>query len=157
VVSAIDPTIPLANAETMEAIVERSMIRLSFTMTLLGVAAVVALLLAALGLYGVVSYVVARRTSEIGVRIALGARAAEVQRLVVGRSLALAALGMLAGTSGALVLTRVLRTVLFGIGTTHPAAYVIAAGVLTVVALLASWVPARRAARVDPVVALRYD
>lgn len=153
----IDPTIPVANAETMQAVVDRSMIRLSFTMVLLGIAAAVALVLAALGLYGVISYVVARRTNEIGVRIALGARPADVQRLVVRGSLLLAAFGLGAGTLGALAFTRVLRGLLFGVGTTHAAAYVGAALLLLAVALLASWVPARRAARVDPMVAIRHE
>ncbi len=133
------------------------MARLSFTMVLLGAAATVALTLAALGLYGVVSYVVALRTNEIGVRMALGARPADVQRLVVGGSLVLALLGLGAGTLGALALTRVLRGLLYGVQPTNPLAYLAAAAILGAVAALAAYLPARRAARVDPLVALRYE
>jgi len=126
-------------------------------MVLLGVAGGVALLLAAIGLYGTISYVVARRTSEIGVRIALGAEPAAVQRLVVGGSLRLAVIGLGLGFVAALALTRVLRGLLFGVASTDPISYVGAMALLIAVALLAGWLPARRAARVDPMVALRYE
>lgn len=157
VVSEIDPAIPLANAEEMRTLVARSMSRMSFTIVLLGVAGGVALGLAAIGLYGTVSYVVARRTNEIGVRMALGARPAEVQRLVVRSSVRWTAAGVSAGLVVAFGLTRLLRGLLFGVGPTDPLSYAGAIIVLTTVALLAGWVPARRAARVDPVVALRAE
>jgi predicted permease len=156
-VAEVDPAIPLANAEEMQAIVDRSMSRLSFTMVLLGVAGGVALLLAAIGLYGTISYVVARRTNEIGVRIALGAEPSAVQRLVVSASLRLALIGLGLGFIVALVLTRVLRGLLFGVAPTDPASYAGAMALLAAVAVLAAWFPARRAARVDPMVALRTE
>src|SRR5690606_744385 len=110
-----------------------------------------------IGLYGVVAYVVARRTAEIGVRIALGARPRQVEGLVVAGSFKLVVAGLAGGTIAALLLTRLLRGLLYGVEPTHPAAYAAAALVLAGVAACASWVPARRAARVDPVVALRAE
>lgn len=157
VVDELDPAIPVANAEEMEAIVARSMSQLSFALVLLGVAAAIALALAAIGLYGVVSYVVTRRTGEIGVRVALGALPRQVEGLVVGDSLRLAAFGLAAGLAGALSLTRLLRGLLFGVEPTHPAAYLVAVALLTAVAAAASWLPARRAAKVDPIEALRVE
>lgn len=131
--------------------------RLSFTALLLDLAAAVALLLAAVGLYGVMSYVVSRRTREIGMRMALGARPDQVERLIVGKTLALVAMGLALGVFMALALTRVMRGLLFGVEPTHPAAFVAAICLLAAVALLASWLPARRAARIDPAVALRME
>jgi putative ABC transport system permease protein len=156
-VAELDPAVALANVEELRTAVDRSMGRQSFTLALLGLAAVIALALAAIGLYGVVAYVVARRTAEIGVRIALGARARQVEGFVVARSLKLVLLGLAAGTFAALLLTRLLRGLLYGVDPTHPAAYVAAALLLAGVAACASWIPARRAARVDPVVALRAE
>jgi putative ABC transport system permease protein len=156
-VAAVDPAIPLANAEEMRTIVDRSMSRLSFTMVLLGVAGATALLLAAIGLYGTISYIVARRTPEIGVRIALGAPGPAVQRLVVGASLRLTAAGLGAGMIVALMLTRLLRALLFGIGQTDLLSYAAASALLALVALAAAWVPARRATRLDPMIALRAE
>jgi ABC-type antimicrobial peptide transport system permease subunit len=141
----------------MQAIVDRSMARLSFSMMLLAIAGGVALVLAAIGLYGVVSYVVARRTNEIGVRIALGAQARQVERLVVGRALGLTIVGLAAGVAGAAASTRVLRGLLYGVTPWDPGSYAGAVVVLVVAAALAGWIPARRAARVDPAVALRVE
>ncbi|HEX7049890.1 MAG TPA: ABC transporter permease [Longimicrobiales bacterium] len=157
IVADLDPAIPLANVDEMQTIVDRSMSRQSFTLALLALAAGVALALAAIGLYGVVSYVVTRRTGEIGVRIALGAQARQVERLVVAGSLRLVLAGLVAGTGAALLLTRLLRGMLFGIEPTDPIAYIAAATLLAGVAGFASWLPARRAARVDPMVALRAE
>jgi putative ABC transport system permease protein len=156
-VNEVDPSIPIANAETMQTLVNRSMGRLSFTMLLLGIAGAVALALAAIGLYGLISYVVARRTSEIGVRIALGAQPGQVERLVVGGALRLAALGLLVGLMGAAATARVLSGLLYGVAPWDPVSYLGAVLVLGVVAGLAGWIPARRAARVDPVEALREE
>ncbi len=116
-----------------------------------------ALLLAAVGLYGMVSYVVSRRTREIGIRIAVGARPSAVSRDVVRRSLALVAGGLVAGLATAFLATRAMRGLLFGVEPTDPIAFIGAAVVLALVAGIASWIPARRAALVDPVEALRAE
>jgi ABC-type antimicrobial peptide transport system permease subunit len=156
-VNEVDKTVPLANAVEMETVVARSMSRLTFTMTLLAVAGVTALLLAAIGLYGLISYVVARRTNEIGVRLALGARPSQVEALVVRGALRLTIAGLAVGALGALAFARVLGSLLYGVAPWDPLAYLGAIFVLGVVALLAGWLPARRAAQVDPAVALRAD
>jgi len=156
-VEELDPGIPIANAEELETIVARSMSRLSFTLALIALAAGIALALAAIGLYGVISYIVTRRTGEIGVRIALGAQPRQVERLVVGDALRLVAIGLAVGVAGALVVTRLLRGFLYGVEPTHPLAYLAAATLLAAVATAASWVPARRAAKVDPMMALRVE
>lgn len=156
-VTAVDPTAPLTDARSFERILAESTARFSFTSALLNLAAFVALLLAAVGLYGVVAYVVGGRTREIGMRIAMGARPSEVQRLFVVRSLVLVGMGLAVGVGVALATTRVLEGLLFGVTPTDPVAFAGAATLLGAVALLASWIPARRAANVDPVEALRAD
>jgi predicted permease len=153
----IDPAVPVSNVRDMRGIVSRSMARLSFMMALIGIAASAALLLAAVGLYAVVSYVVTRRTSEIGVRMALGAQAAQVAGLVVGGSVRLALAGAAVGVLAALGTSRVLRNLLYGVEPTQPAVYLAAAAVLGGVAALAAYLPARRATRVNPVEALRHE
>jgi len=134
-----------------------SVARRMFTMLLLGIAGAMALVLSVVGLYGVVSYVVGQRRAEIGVRIALGARAAQVQRMVLADALRLAAIGVVLGIAGALVTTRLLRALLFEVSPTDPLTLGAAAVLLLVVGLLASLNPARRAARVDPMLALRAE
>jgi len=156
-VNQVDPTIAIANAESMRTIVNRSMGRLSFTLLLLGIAGGVALALAAIGLYGLISWVVARRTNEIGVRIALGAQTRQVELLVVGRAMKLAAAGLAIGLLGAAASSRVLGGLLYGVAPWDPVSYLGAVVVLGTVAVVAGWIPARRAARVDPVVALREE
>ncbi len=153
----VDPSIPLAGVETMATIVDRSMAQLSFAMALLAIAAATALVLAAIGLYGVVSYVVTRRTGEIGIRMALGAEPSQLARLVVSGSVKLALVGAGVGIVAALVFTRVLRGFLYGVQPTQPLAYLTAALMLGAVAALAAYLPARRAARVDPMIALRNE
>jgi predicted permease len=153
----IDPAIPLGAVQTMAEVVSRSMIRTTFAMLLLGIAAGMALLLGAVGLYGVSASVVGQREQEIGVRLALGAAGAEVARLIVGQSLRLTLAGVGAGLVVALIVTRVMRALLFEVSPTDPVTLGLVALVLVGVALLASWIPARRAARVDPMVALRAE
>jgi predicted permease len=153
----VDPSIPLAEVDAMETIVDRSMAQLSFAMVLLAIAASTALLLAAVGLYGVISYLVNRRTGEIGIRMALGAEPRQVARLVVSGSIKLALVGVSFGIVAALGFSRVLRGLLYDVQPTQPLAYLIAALVLGGVAALAAYLPARRAARVDPMIALRNE
>jgi ABC-type antimicrobial peptide transport system permease subunit len=125
--------------------------------TLLGLFGVLGLLIGGIGLYGVLAYLVTNRRREIGVRMALGADAGSVLQMIVRRGLGLAGLGVLAGLAGALVLTRFMQSVLFGVEPTDPLTFALVAIVLLGVALLASWVPARRAARVDPLIAMRAE
>jgi len=124
---------------------------------MLGSFAVMALLLAALGVYGVVSQAVAQRTHEIGIRMALGAGQRDVLKLVVGHGMLLTLLGVAAGLAGAFALTRWMTTLLFGVSPTDPLTFAVIALLLALVALLACWIPARRATRIDPLVALRHD
>ena len=126
-------------------------------MVLLAIFAVVALVLAGVGIYGVISYSVAQRTHEIGIRMALGARPTEVLRLVVGQVLVLAMIGVIIGLVLAVATTRVLSGLLFGVSTTDPATFTVISLLLMGVALAASSVPARRAIRIDPMIALRYE
>jgi ABC-type antimicrobial peptide transport system permease subunit len=128
-----------------------------FRARLLAAFAVVALALAAIGIYGVVSFAVTARTREIGIRIALGAERVRVQRLIIGEGAGLVAAGAVVGMAGALAATRLLRSFLFGLTPSDPTTYVVAVGLLGLVGVLASWVPALRASRVDPIVALRAE
>ena len=156
-VADIDPDIPLANVRTMESVVAKSMARTSLTMLLLAIAGGMALVLAAVGLYGVISYIVGQRTREIGIRVALGAQVAQVIRGVAFRSLRLALAGVVVGLVGSLFLTRFLRSLLFEVSPTDPMVLTAVSLALMTVALAASYLPARRAAKVDPVVALRAE
>jgi putative ABC transport system permease protein len=128
-----------------------------FNLILVGVFAVSALVLAAVGIFGVIAYWVSQRTREIGVRMALGAGRGEVVRLVLRQSMAIVLAGMAFGVAGSLVLTRTMQSLLFGVTPTDPVTFVGVALLLTWVALLASYIPARRATKVDPMVALRYE
>jgi ABC-type antimicrobial peptide transport system permease subunit len=139
----------------MEVVVARSMAQTSFTMLLLLIAASIALVLSAVGLYGVISYVVTQRRGEIGVRRALGAQAGDVTRLVVRQSLGLAAIGTAIGLIAAIAGTRLLRSLLFEVSPMDPFVLAGTVAVLLATAILAAAIPARRAARIDPVEAMR--
>jgi predicted permease len=151
----IDPRVPITRPGTMDAIIRSSMSRLTFMSTLLIAAALMAVLVGAVGIYGVVSYVVAQRRAEIGVRVALGARRAHVQSLIIGQSIAVAAAGIAAGLLLALALSGALRAYLFGVSAVDPLTLAAVAVILLGLAGLASHLPARRALRMDPVEALR--
>jgi putative ABC transport system permease protein len=156
-ISTLDKGLPLAPAAPMRTVLAASIAQRRFSMLLMALFAVVALLLAAVGIYGVLAYSAARRAHEIGVRMALGARRAQVFQLVIGRSLALTALGVGAGVAGALVSTRLLAGLLYGVPPTDPLTLTGVALLLFAVAALASYLPARRATEVAPVVALRGE
>ncbi len=154
---AVNPRIPLSNPRRMEDVLDAAGARTSFTMTLLGTAAGIALLLGLVGIYGVVSYIVAQRTREIGVRMALGATSGAVRGMVVRQGAALAGLGAVLGLLVAGALSSVMESQLFGIGPTDPTTYASVALLLVTVSLVATWIPASRAARVDPADALRAE
>ena len=151
----IDGSVPILSARTMDQVVKESMAGTSFTMTILLIAAVVAMLLGAVGLYGVIGYVVSQRTQEIGVRIALGALPAQVQNLRQG--LVLAGLGVALGLAGAFAVSRVLEKVLFEVESRDPLTFVLVALIMLGVSGLAAYLPARRASLVSPLQALRSE
>jgi len=154
---SVNANLPLSTVQTLEEIQSRSMAQTSFTMTMLAIAASVALLLGIVGIYGVIAYIAAQRTREIGIRMALGAQASDVRTMFLRQGLRLTAIGIAIGIGVALGLTRVLSTLLFGVGPTDPITYAAVSATLAAVALLATYLPARRASRVDPIVALRAD
>jgi putative ABC transport system permease protein len=154
---SIDPKLPLSGVRTMEKVVESSMARTSFTMLLLGIGAAVALLLGAVGIYGVISYIVTQRTQEIGVRMALGAQRGDVSGMVMKEGLILALLGIGSGLAVAFAVTRLMKALLYEVSATDPATFAAVPLLLALVALLASYVPARRAAGVEPLEAIRYE
>jgi putative ABC transport system permease protein len=153
----IDKRIPVTRMRTMVEVMGESIEARRFNMLLLGAFAAVAMLLAAVGIYGVISYAVAQRTREIGVRIALGARPRDVIRMVVGRGMWLTSIGAVAGLALSLALTRFMSSLLFGVGAKDPLTFASVSLLLTGIALLACYIPARRAAKVDPMVALRCE
>ena len=153
----LDPNLALANVQTMDEVVSRSVAQRRLTMVLLAIFAGSALLLAAVGIYGVIAYSVTQRTQEIGIRLALGAQQGDVLRMIVGQAAALAAAGILLGAAGAALLTRLMTDLLFGVQPFDPLTFGAVAAVLAAVALLASYVPGRRATQVDPVIALRAE
>ncbi|HWS54234.1 MAG TPA: ABC transporter permease [Pyrinomonadaceae bacterium] len=154
---SVDPQVPVTKVRTMGDVMAASVARQRLNMTLLAIFAGVALALASVGIYGVVSYTVAQRTHEIGVRVALGARRWDVLRMVLRQGLAFALAGAAIGLVLALLLTRVLSSLLYGVTATDPAVYAAVALLLVAVSLLACYVPARRATKVDPMEALRYE
>jgi putative ABC transport system permease protein len=156
-VREIDPELALSSVGTMEDLMAISRGQARYRMTLLGTFAGVALLLAAVGIYGVTSYAVSRRTREIGIRMALGAGRGDVVRLVVGQGMGPALVGVAVGVAASLALARFVSSLLFGVSETDPTTFVCVVVLLTGVALAACYIPARRALRVDPLVALRYE
>jgi predicted permease len=152
-----DPALPVSNVATMRALADSALSPARFNLLLLTLFAALALALALIGIYGVMSYAVTQRTHEMGIRLALGARAADVMRLVIARGMLLALAGVTLGLAGALAVTRVMSSLLYRVSATDPLTYAGLALSLALAALLACYVPARRAAHVDPVVALRYE
>ena len=152
-----DAEVPIGRVRSMDDVLHASLQIQQFVMTLLSVFGALALMLAAVGVYGLLSFMVAQRTHEIGVRMAIGAQAGDVMRLVIRRALALALIGVVIGLVGARALTHVLASQLFGVAATDLATFVAVAGTLMLVALAASYLPARRATRVDPMIALRSE
>jgi predicted lysophospholipase L1 biosynthesis ABC-type transport system permease subunit len=148
---SVNPRLPLSSVRTLDEILDGSMARTSFTLVMLAIAAATALLLGGVGIYGVTSYVVAQRSREIGVRMALGAQRGDVSRMVLRHGLRLAAVGAGVGLVAAFLLTRLMAALLFGVEPLDPATYGTAGVGAALLALAASWFPARRAARVDPI------
>jgi putative ABC transport system permease protein len=156
-VLAIDPDQPIGRMRTMDEWIDRSTSTPRYRTTLLALFAALAMLLAATGIYGVMSYSVAQRTHELGVRMALGARRGDVLRLVVRQGMVLVVVGLAIGLIAAFLLTKVMESLLFGVTAKDPITFVAVAGVLSLVALIACYIPARRATKVDPLTALRYE
>ena len=157
VVQEQNSRIPVSNPRLLESIADAATSRISFTMTLLAAASGIALLLGLVGIYGVISYVVSQRTREIGVRMAMGATAPTVRGMVVRQGLALATIGVGVGLLAAAALSRLMASLLYGVGALDPLTYGVVAGLLVAVATAASWIPAHRASRVNPSIALRSD
>jgi putative ABC transport system permease protein len=156
-VLALDPEQPIYDITTLAEMRANSIAPQRLSLTLLGIFAAVALALAAVGLYGVMSYGVSQRTREIGIRMALGAQAGDVRKMIVRQGLALVLLGVSTGLAGALALTRAMTSLLFEVDATDPVTFVSIPLLLMPVALFACWIPARRATKVDPLIALRHE
>jgi putative ABC transport system permease protein len=156
-VHSLDPDVPLYKVSTMRQLISASTRQRRFTLVLVALFAAVALLMAVIGIYGVMAYNVTERTHEIAIRVAVGAQNGDVLKMVVGRGLSLAVLGVTLGLAAAFALTRLMRGLLFEVSATDPVTFAAIAALLASVALLACWIPARRATKVDPLVALRYE
>jgi putative ABC transport system permease protein len=156
-VAEVDSTVPVSAVRTMENIKSQSVTQPRFNLFLLGLFGTIALLLSAAGIYGVTSYTVTQRTHELGIRVALGAQVRDVLKLVLGQGMAVIGIGLVIGLAAAFALMRLMRSLLFGVGENDPLTFVAITLVLFFVALLACYVPARRATKVDPLTALRYE
>jgi putative ABC transport system permease protein len=156
-IRAMDKDVPPFEIEALGDLVYKSVARERFSMVLMVAFAAIALLLAAVGIYGVMSYSVTQRTHEMGIRLALGAKPTDIVRLVVGRGLGLTLAGIGVGLAASLLLTRVISSLLYSVSATDPLTFIAVAAILSAVSMLACYIPARRAARVDPMAALRYE
>jgi predicted permease len=154
---SVDPKLPLANVYTLNFFYTKSIAPTSFTLVMLGIAGAMALFLGAIGLYGVLAYSVSQRIREIGIRMALGAQRSDVMKLFLGQGMLVVLIGLTIGLTGSMALTRFLSSLLFGVTATDPLTFASVAALLGLVALAACHIPARRATRVDPLVALRYE
>jgi len=154
---SVNGNLSLASVQTMGDLYQRSMARTSLTLQLLAITGGIALMLGLIGIYGVVSYAISQRRREIGIRVALGAERGEVRRMFVKQALVLVGMGVAIGLVAALGLTRLMESQLFGVGPLDPLSYGTVSLMLLLTAVVASYIPARRAARVDPLVALRYE
>jgi hypothetical protein len=154
---SVNPNLPLADVRTLREVYDKSLARTSFTLVMLAIAGGMALLLGIAGIYGVIAYSVSQRTREIGIRIALGAQHTEVTRMFVWHGALLAAIGIVVGLAGALLLTRLMKTILFDVSPLDPVTYAAVSTGLAIAAVLASYIPALRATTVDPVKALRAE
>ena len=156
-VDEVDPNLAIAQVRMLQDIVDRASDQTSFTMVLLAIAATVALLLGAIGIYGVISYIVAQRTGEIGVRLAMGAEPRTVARMILRQGGLVTLLGIVAGLIAAFAGSQLIRSLLYGVNPRDPIVFSLTTVTLLVVALLACWLPARRAARLSPLQALRTE
>jgi predicted permease len=154
---SINPNLPLARVRTLQQIYDESMAQTSFVLVILGIAASVTLLLGLVGIYGVIAYIVLQRRREVGIRMALGAHSGEVQRMFVSRGLLLTGVGLVVGLVAAAALMRLMSSLLFGVNPFDPITYAAVIAGLGTVALIATWLPARHATRIDPMSALRSE
>jgi putative ABC transport system permease protein len=154
---SVNKSVALGNPRSMHEMIARTLLQKKFTMLLLSIFAGTALVLAAVGLYGVISYSVAQRTRELGIRIALGAQRGDVLRLILRQGMTLVAIGVLFGIAASLGLTRLIASLLYGISASDPITFLLLSTALVLVALVACWLPARRASAVDPIVALHAE
>ena len=156
-VNEVDRSVPVSDVKTMDHVVSESITQPRFNLFLLGLFSAVAMILSAAGIYGVTAYTVTQRTHELGIRIALGAQVGDVLRMILGQGMAVIGVGLVAGLAAAFALTRLLRSLLFGVGENDPLTFVAITAVLVLVALIACYLPARRATKVDPLEALRAE
>ncbi len=156
-VEKMDPNVPVHSISSMDQIIARSVADRRFALELLGVFAAVALLLAAIGIYGVMSYSFSQRTHEVGIRVALGAQRLDILRMALGDGMRIVIIGLASGLIGAVIVTRVFQSMLFGVGPADPITFAAVAAILAAVALLACYIPAQRATRVNPLTALREE